>query len=43
MRVAITIQHADVRQKAREVLLVSSELGVDEFIKITLFRIILVG
>jgi hypothetical protein len=43
MRVATAIQHAEVRQKARAVLLVCSGLGVAEFIKLTLFLIALVG
>jgi hypothetical protein len=39
MSVAITIQPAEVRQKALAVLLVGSELEGDEFIEITLFPI----
>jgi hypothetical protein len=43
MRVAITIQPAEVRQNALAVLLVSAALVVDESIQITLFRIAPVG
>jgi hypothetical protein len=42
MRVAITIQPAEVRQKALAVLLVSVALVADESIRITLFCIALV-
>jgi hypothetical protein len=39
MSVAITIQPAEVRQKALAVLLVCSELRDDESIEITLFPV----
>jgi hypothetical protein len=39
MSVAITIQPAEVRQKALAVLLVCSELEGDEFIEIALFPV----